>query len=156
MQISLDRSDSKPVVVDMFCGSGGMSYGFMKAGYHVLAGLDNDQAALYTFKRNHTSSASIGIDLNDNSYLDKIDTVTAGMPIDVIIGGPPCQGFSLTGPRNIDDPRNGLYLSMFNAVDRLRPRAVVIENVPGLANLYEGAIKNDVVDRFNKMGSMVY
>jgi DNA (cytosine-5)-methyltransferase 1 len=70
----------------------------------------------------------------------------------MIVAGPPCQGFSLTGPRNFDDPRNRLYLAVFEAVRTLRPKAFLIENVRGMATLYGGAVRNEVIRRFEKLG----
>ena len=72
--------------------------------------------------------------------------------IDLIIGGPPCQGFSLTGPRKWDDPRNSLYMSMIRAVEEFSPSAFLIENVRGMAGLYQGKILTDVVEQFDNAG----
>ena len=72
--------------------------------------------------------------------------------IDLIVGGPPCQGMSLSGPRKFDDPRNSLYLSYIRLVDQIRPKAFVIENVPGLVSLFGGQIKDNIISRFTEMG----
>ena len=72
--------------------------------------------------------------------------------IDVIIAGPPCQGFSLTGPRNFDDPRNKLYLAVIEMVQQYQPKGFIIENVPGMATMYNGQVKDEVLRRFNEMG----
>lgn len=78
---------------------------------------------------------------------------TAGdRKIDVVIAGPPCQGFSLTGPRNFDDPRNKLYLAVIEMVKQYNPKGFIIENVPGMANMYKGQVKDEVLKRFRKMG----
>ena len=95
-------------VIDLFCGCGGLSYGFEKAGYHVLLGIDNDEKALETFELNHKDSQSICGDITQITYENDIKPRIAGKTIDVIIGGPPCQGMSLSGPRKFDDPRNKL------------------------------------------------
>ena len=71
--------------------------------------------------------------------------------IDVIIAGPPCQGFSLTGARRKDDDRNKLFYSVFKLAKRLKPQAVIIENVPGLATLYEGHAKDAILEEFQKL-----
>jgi len=75
-----------------------------------------------------------------------------GKKIDVIIGGPPCQGMSLSGPRKFDDPRNKLYLSYIRLVKEIQPRAFVIENVPGLVGLFGGQIKDSIIEKFTEMG----
>lgn len=70
----------------------------------------------------------------------------------MVIAGPPCQGFSLTGPRNFDDPRNKLYLAVIEMVKQYNPKGFIIENVPGMANMYKGQVKDEVLKRFRKMG----
>ncbi len=97
-------------VLDLFCGCGGLSYGFQSAGFNVVLGIDNDATSLQTFELNHTGSKTICGDLTKINYSD-IQDIIGDTPIDLIIGGPPCQGMSLSGPRKFDDPRNSLYLS---------------------------------------------
>ncbi len=139
-------------VIDLFSGCGGLSLGFQEAGFHVILGVDNDKAALTTFAKNHTDSVAENIDLSSASAMERIAEITADRPVDVIVAGPPCQGFSLTGPRNFDDPRNKLYLSVIAAVSRFNPKAFVIENVPGMASLYGGEVKDEIIRRFQSIG----
>ena len=122
-------------VIDLFCGAGGLSCGFERAGFNIILGIDNDKKALETFEANHNDAKSICGDITSIGYAD-IKNVIGDKTIDVIIGGPPCQGFSLSGPRNFDDPRNKLYLSYIRLVEEIKPRAFVIENVPGLVGLF--------------------
>ena len=98
-------------VLDLFCGAGGLSYGFEMAGFNILLGIDNDKKALETFELNHKGAKSICGDITHITYEEHIKHLLNGKEIDVIIGGPPCQGMSLSGPRKFDDPRNKLYLS---------------------------------------------
>lgn len=137
-------------VIDIFSGCGGLSYGFQNAEYNVLLGIDNDRAALNTFKINHTNSATLEKDLALISK-DDILQVIGNKSVDVIIGGPPCQGMSISGPRKLDDPRNKLYLSFVEMVKMFRPKAFVLENVPGMASLYKGRIKDAVLKKFNEL-----
>ncbi len=139
-------------VLDLFCGCGGLSYGFECAGYNVLLGIDNDSKALETFELNHSDAKSICGDITKISYEDDIKPMLDGKKIDVIIGGPPCQGMSLSGPRKFDDPRNKLYMSYIRLVEEIRPKAFVIENVPGLVGLFGGRIKDSIIKKFNDMG----
>lgn len=139
-------------VIDLFCGCGGLSYGFEKAGYQVFLGIDNDGKALETFEMNHKDSRSICGDITQITYENDIKPLIGGKTIDVIIGGPPCQGMSLSGPRKFDDPRNKLYLSYIRLVEEIQPRAFVIENVPGLVGLFGGQIKDSIVRKFTNMG----
>ncbi len=139
-------------VIDLFSGCGGLSKGFIDAGCTVVLGVDNDQAALNTFEKNHGGAIGLNASLADKSTFSKMDEVIGKRAVDIIVGGPPCQGFSLTGPRNFDDERNKLYLSFIMAVERYRPRGFVIENVPGMATLYKGQVKNEILKRLDALG----
>lgn len=138
-------------VIDLFCGAGGLSYGFEKAGYKILLGIDNDQKAIEAFELNHNGAKGYCGDITKVSF-DDIKKLVNNQQIDVIIGGPPCQGMSLSGPRKFDDPRNSLYLSYIRLVDEIRPKAFVIENVPGLVSLFGGQIKDSILEKFTNMG----
>lgn len=139
-------------VLDLFCGAGGLSYGFACAGFDILVGIDNDAKALETFELNHKGSKSICGDITQIKYEEHIKPLLGSKQIDVIIGGPPCQGMSLSGPRKFDDPRNKLYLSYIRLVKEIQPKAFVIENVPGLVGLFGGQIKDSIIEKFTDMG----
>jgi len=138
--------------IDLFAGCGGLSKGFMDAGYHIIVGVDNDQAALKTFTLNHPGAVAMNADLSKQETFDEILRVAGDRSIDVIIAGPPCQGFSLTGPRNFDDKRNQLYLAVFEMVKQYNPKGFIIENVPGMATLYNGEIHAEIIKRFRALG----
>lgn len=138
--------------IDLFAGCGGLSKGFMDAGFDILVGVDNDQAALDTFVKNHKGAVALKADLSKQETFDEIKRIAGKRPIDVIIAGPPCQGFSLTGPRNFDDKRNKLYLAVIEMVRQFNPMGFIIENVPGMATLYNGQIKEEILRRFRNMG----
>lgn len=144
----------KYTVIDLFCGCGGLSQGFIDAGFDVLLGVDNDQMALNTFEYNHHTKGR-NIDLSLPSAFDLIKKEINNRNVDVVIAGPPCQGFSLTGPRNFDDKRNKLYLSVIETVKIFQPKAFLIENVVGMATLYGGKIKDEIIRRFTKLGYTV-
>ena len=137
--------------IDLFCGCGGLSKGFLDAGFNVLVGIDNNQPALDTFELNHEGGIALNADLSKQETFDKVKELAGKNNIDVIIAGPPCQGFSLTGPRNFDDPRNKLYLAVIEMVKQFKPKGFVIENVPGMATLYNGEIKEEILKRFRSM-----
>ena len=139
-------------VIDLFCGAGGLSYGFERAGYNIIVGIDNDKKALETFQTNHKNALTICGDITKIHYTEDVIPLIDGKNIDIVIGGPPCQGFSLSGPRNFNDPRNKLYLSYIRLVEEIKPRAFVIENVPGLVALFNGEIKENIFKKFEKLG----
>lgn len=138
--------------IDLFCGCGGLSYGFEMAGFNILLGIDNDLMALQTFELNHENAKSICGDITKINFEKDIKPLIGDKEIDVIIGGPPCQGMSLSGPRKFDDPRNKLYLSYIKLVDEIRPKMFVIENVPGLVALFGGQIKDSIIEKFTEKG----
>lgn len=143
-------------VLDLFCGAGGLSYGFHLAGFNILVGIDSDEQALRTYKANHQSSVqTICGDMTNISFAKDIKPLIGDQKIDVIIGGPPCQGMSISGPRKFDDPRNQLYLSYIRLVEEIQPQAFVIENVPGLVTLFGGQIKDTIIDKFTALGYQV-
>lgn len=139
-------------VIDLFCGCGGLSLGFLQTGYAVILGVDNNAVALETFKANHKGAKVLNLDLSDDSFVKILHHNLGKNRVDVIIAGPPCQGFSLTGPRNFDDVRNSLYLAVIKAVQLFKPKAFLIENVQGLATLYKGRVKDEIIRRFEKIG----
>lgn len=143
---------NKFVAIDLFSGCGGFSYGFQQAGFHVLLGIDNTEIALKTFEKNHLNSKALNLDLHLDSSIDKIIEEVGNRTVDVIIAGPPCQGFSLTGTRNENDERNSLFYSVFKLAKKLEPSAIIIENVPGILNLYGGKAKAEILRLCNEMG----
>ena len=147
-----EKRVSKFTVIDLFSGAGGLSKGFLDAGFDVLLGVDNDKAALSTFELNHNGAKALSLDLSDKNVFKDIENTIGNRELDVIVAGPPCQGFSLSGPRNFDDERNKLYLAVIKTVRIFKPKAFIIENVPGMATLYNGEIKNEILKRFKKMG----
>lgn len=147
--------DKKYTVVDLFCGAGGLSEGFLEAGYDVKLGIDWDDAALKTFENNHGSAEAMKLDLFNLDNVKSIDNKLKEKnvnKIDVLIGGPPCQGFSLAGSRVESDERNTLYTAMVKTAELLRPRVVLLENVPGMLTLYGGKVKEKIFQDFEELG----
>lgn len=141
----------KPTVIDMFCGCGGMSRGFMDAGYEVLLGIDSNEPALETFRLNHGNAIGMNGDLFNRSTIHEMANQIDHKKVDVIIGGPPCQGFSLTGGRNENDKRNTLFMAMVDAVAFFKPQAFVLENVPGVATLYNRKTLKEIYEQFENL-----
>lgn len=144
-------TDNKPKLIDLFCGCGGFSLGFEKAGFEVLLGIDIWADALKTFAFNHRGSKTL---LADLSLIHPSDTrsILDGETVDVIIGGPPCQGFSVAGKRIVDDIRNKLYKNFVNFVAHFKPKAFVMENVPNILTIGGGAIREAILEDFAALG----
>lgn len=120
-------------VIDLFCGCGGFSLGAARAGFSVVAAVDNDVRALNTHKKNFPATKQLDADLlkiDGISLLRKLRLAPGDLH--GIIGGPPCQGFSSIGRGNVFDPRNKLLAKFFSLVAQIQPRFFVCENVPGL------------------------
>lgn len=139
--------------IDLFCGCGGFSKGFEQAGFKIVLGTDIWEDALITYKRNFPNAKIINQDIVQLSGKDLLNkTGLNNENIDVIIGGPPCQGFSVSGFRLIDDPRNKLYKSFVRLVNEIQPKVFVMENVPGLIRLFDGKIGKQVIEDFSNIG----
>ncbi len=144
------------IAIDLFCGCGGFSYGFKQAGFEMALGIDMWKDATITYKHNFPDANVINEDITTVS-VEKL-LAKAGCKlgdIDVIIGGPPCQGFSLSGKRMIDDPRNKLYKSFVGLVEEIKPKVFVMENVPGLIRLFGGKVRDEVLADFSAIGYRV-
>lgn len=140
--------------IDLFSGAGGLSKGFLDAGYNVVLGVDFDDAALKTFECNHGSAKAMKLDLFNRDNIDVIISYLKKQKIelDVLVGGPPCQGFSIAGPRDMNDKRNSLYMAMVKLAERLKPKAIVLENVPGMLQTNNGIGAKRIIDDFSKLG----
>ena len=104
-------SKRKPNVVDLFSGCGGLSFGLEEAGFNVVLGIDNWGESLLTFKHNHPHAEVLEADISKVKGSD-IRKLVGNKKIDLIVGGPPCQGFSLSGPRKFYDKRDGYCLTL--------------------------------------------
>ena len=146
--------ESKYRVLDLFCGCGGLSLGFEMAGFDVVLAIDNWEDALVTYRQNHRYSKALNGDLLTLDPRD-VEKEYGLHGISVIIGGPPCQGFSVAGKRIIDDDRNKLYKSFVRFVEHFKPKAFVMENVPNILSIGSGAIKDAIVKDFSELGYKV-
>ena len=134
-------------IIDLFCGIGGLSLGFEQAGFEVCAAIDLWDDAIKTYNANRKEKVAQTISVED--FNEKVlPGLVATTKISGIIGGPPCQGFSTVGKREIDDARNRLYLEFYKAVEIAQPEFFLIENVKGMLTLNKGAFVNDILRRF--------
>ena len=122
----------RPIAVDLFCGAGGMSLGFHRAGFDVRVAIDVDQRNVTTYQENFPGAQVLQADMNTLEP----DRIAQHLPkratVDVVFGGPPCQGFSLIGKRAPNDERNKLIFAFARILRDIRPKFFVLENVPGL------------------------
>lgn len=146
-------------VIDLFSGCGGMSWGLHKAGFEVIAGIDNWQIALDTFKHNHPDALAINGDiskLNPEVIMQELGLGVGGL--DCLIGGPPCQGFSknvVAASRFLDDPRNQLFRDYIRFVKALMPKVIIMENVAEIYNAYRGTVREEIIQMLKELGYKV-
>ena len=136
-------------VIDLFAGCGGLSHGFVKAGFTVKTAVEFDPIIANTYKMNHPD---VDVIVDDIKNIDSSETFSLG-DADIIIGGPPCQGFSMAGARIrngfIDDPRNYLFKHYFNVVKTVKPKVFVMENVKGMLTMQGGKIFREIQSIFS-------
>ena len=141
-------------VIDLFCGCGGLSEGFKLAGFNIIGGIDFNQKAIETYQKNFKNSKAICTDLLYFSEEDIKSCFPNLNQVDVIIGGPPCQGFSSANRHKMegDDPRNKLFFEFVKFVDLAKPKIVLIENVRGIITNNNGYAKNRIYEIFEERG----
>ncbi len=138
-------------IIDLFCGCGGFSRGFEDAGFHTVLAIDNWKDAIITFNKNHQSPVGVTRDIYDFTN-EEIKSFAKQNHVVGIIGGPPCQGFSMVGKREATDERNTLYLQYVRFVEQIKPEFFVLENVKGLLTLNKGYFRKDIYERFSNLG----
>ena len=144
-------------VIDLFCGCGGLSEGFRLAGYNIIGGVDFNEPAIKTYNRNFKEAKGICCDLLKMDQSMILKEFGDLKNIDVIIGGPPCQGFSAANRYKIEgeDPRNKLFFEFVKFVDLAKPKAVLIENVRGIVTNNNGYAKDRIYQIFEERGYTV-
>ena len=140
-------------IVDLFCGAGGLSLGFEKAGgFKVIKAIDFSKHAIDTYNFNRKEKVG---ELKDITTIDE-EYISSLGKVDGVIGGPPCQGFSTAGQRIIDDDRNKLYREYFKVLEWINPNFFVIENVTGILTFAKGLVKDDIIHRANSLGYSIF
>jgi len=147
--------------VDLFCGAGGMSLGFEKAGKELVGAIEVESKICDTFRKNFVNGECKLIegdicDLQNQEKLFKlVKNNLKGRKLDIVVGGPPCQGFSLAGKRMIDDDRNVLFKEFVSIVKKLKPKIFLMENVTGLLSMSKGAVIKEIMSYFSQLGYIV-
>ena len=150
----MEKKDSL-TLIDLFAGCGGISEGFSKVGFNVISAVEFDPQIAKTLKKNHPNTKVL---IDDICEIDSKDLLNGCSSIDVIAGGPPCQGFSMAGRRIrnsgafLNDPRNNLFKEFYRIVSDIRPKIFIMENVPGILNIHEGKVRNNILQLFNSIG----
>lgn len=140
--------------IDLFCGAGGITEGFRRAAFACLYANDIDHWAIETFRANHPKTRA------DNRPIEQVDAAALRRELslepgqlDVIVGGPPCQGFSINAPeRFLEDPRNSLFKHYIRFLDEFEPKTLLIENVPGMLSLGGGVIFDQILRELRARG----
>lgn len=139
-------------MIDLFCGAGGLSLGFSQEGFVAVLANDIEECCVDTYAHNHPEiprSRIVKGDIND--MIKNLDSYLGSEEVSIIVGGPPCQGFSMANrQRLIDDPRNHLYRSYVEVVKKVRPPFFVMENVKGMLS-----VANQVIEDFESIGYSV-
>ncbi|MBP5343366.1 DNA cytosine methyltransferase [bacterium] len=148
------RKNKKLEVLDLFCGAGGLSYGFKLAGFSIVGGVEWDKAAMETHSTNFKSKFEFCGDIKEISDETIIKNLKG---VDVIIGGPPCQGFSSANrhEKEKDDPRNKLFFEYLRFIRILHPKVFVIENVKEILTKDNGFAKNRIIEITEELGYSV-
>lgn len=145
------KTQKKYNVLDLFCGCGGLSLGFEQAGYNILGGVDFNKDSILTFQHNFKTAKTI---CGDITKIDDNEVIKLFKKTDIIIGGPPCQGFSSANrwQKEKEDPRNKLFFEYIRFVNLLKPKAILIENVRGILTRDNGYAKERITTLLEGMG----
>lgn len=139
--------------IDLFAGAGGLGTGFENVGFNIISANDIWKVAGETYVANHPNVKYVVKDIIQLSGEELLEgTGYIKNDIDVIIGGPPCQGFSTLGKRFIDDPRNKLFKEYVRIVNEIRPKFFVMENVSGILSMEKGKVLENILKSFNNIG----
>ncbi|MDP3907118.1 DNA cytosine methyltransferase [Novosphingobium sp.] len=149
--------DSCPTVIDLFCGAGGLSEGFRQAGFQVLLGSDIDPTFGTTFAKSHHGALFVAKPIQALTSAEIMSATGLGKgQLDVLVGGPPCQGYSVYNHgRGEHDPRAGLFREYLRLVRELAPKWLVMENVTGLLSISGGQLIKTIAEEFSKLGYCV-
>ena len=143
--------------IDLFSGAGGLSCGMVMAGFNPVASVEIMPEAVETYKYNFIEKKKFKEtvetrDIRSKEVKEKLYEAVKNVKVDVIVGGFPCQGFSMAGYRVVDDPRNSLYKEMKKIVEHIKPEFVVMENVEGLRSMLNGKVEEKIIEDYREIG----
>lgn len=151
IEIVVPDSQEKLTLVDLFCGAGGLSCGLEEAGFEAIGAVDFDKHAMATYQANHPNTLALVQDIATVKGSD-FKKALKGRELDLVAGGPSCQGYSTHGKREENDPRNFLFNHFVRLVGELRPKFFVMENVKGLLTFRKGHFRNLIEKSFDAVG----
>jgi len=153
---SIQSHIQEKTFIDLFAGAGGMSEGFIMQGYRLLGAIEINRHFFNTFLKNHKNGNGGNFFINGDITLDKskckLIEISKKKKIGVVIGGPPCQGFSLAGWRDSNDKRNQLFKDFVDIVSKIKPEFFVMENVPGILSMRKGEAIKEIIQCFEEIG----
>jgi len=145
-------SEKKKILIDLFCGAGGLSLGFEMANFRVKLSIEIEENYYRAYKRNHPETLSLNKDVTELKCKEISDKFLYDKEIEGIIGGPPCIGFSTVGNRRPDDPRNMLIFYFIQWVKYFKPKFFVMENVPGILSMGKGKVVDKIFTLYKEIG----
>jgi len=135
--------------IELFAGAGGLSLGLKQAGIDVVLANEIEKDFANTYSVNNPNTKMINDDIHNIDWSNELSSLGN---IDVVSGGPPCQGFSTVGSKNAKDPRNSLFYEYIRCVDAVRPSYVIFENVAGFKRMYNGTAYTSLLNELNELG----
>jgi DNA (cytosine-5)-methyltransferase 1 len=145
--------NDKPLAVDLFSGAGGLSIGLESAGFEVVLANEIEKDFAKTYSLNHSKTIMLNCDIHDVDFSCQLTSLgIKNGEIDLICGGPPCQGFSTVGSKNKKDPRNSLFFEFIRATIEINPKYILFENVSGFKKMYDGEAYKTILQEFKAMG----
>lgn len=147
----MSEQDAKPVAVELFAGAGGLSLGLENAGFNVVLAVEFVAEYAATLKKNHPNTKVLVTDVHDVDFGKEVSDLGYSS-IDLLSGGPPCQGFSTVGRKNEKDPRNSLFYEYLRAISELRPKYAIFENVQGFRGMYGGKTYDTLLREMDELG----
>ena len=141
--------------IDLFCGAGGFSLGLSRNNIEIVLANEIEKDFAKTFELNHPKTKMLNEDIHNIDFKNELKKI-GYKSIDILCGGPPCQGFSTVGSKNKKDKRNSLFWEFLRAVNETTPKAVIFENVAGFKSLYNGQAYETLIKELERIGYNVF
>jgi len=151
----MTRELTAPTCIDLFAGAGGLAEGLEQSGLKVVLASEVHPQPALTHAINHPDCCVMFGDIRDadmDIFEDRVKRVSGRASVDVVVGGPPCQGFSTAGKKKASDPRNNLFYQFVRVVEHFKPRIFLLENVPGFQKMHSGRAYKAAKESFEGLG----